>query len=336
MTENLGFDGPLERYSRGLDSWVPLDSDASFAAMKRSIYVQRGAGDGHTRARVLLRIKPAKPDTPPVTQSPTVPPRSSIPINMNLIPVDKSVSSGDSAAPQINTDGGRMSFRPFARESAPAPVAEQQQAPPPPPPPPFGHPMPPAPNVQPPPMFFQPPVGPPTNVHMPPPPPPPPFPFDPRPRFFPPAPGRMPPAHTVNYGPHAVPLPPLVPERPAVPMREETGGPTETTGAEKTDAEMVLSLLHELKSQVGAMSEGLKKMGEKEKKHYESVRRGLKRIKDEESTKPIAAPEPVRTIEPVCPHTPGTSPCCICNYCLKGLVLFDCADNSRCGYLCHV
>ena len=49
-------DGELERYSRGFDTWVPLDSDASFAAMKRSIDVQRKSGGNH-RARVLLRIK---------------------------------------------------------------------------------------------------------------------------------------------------------------------------------------------------------------------------------------------------------------------------------------
>src|SRR5271168_2049125 len=70
MTENLAVDGPLERYSRGLDTWVPLDSEGSFAAMKRSIDVQRRAAtEGHTRARVLLRIKSvAKTDPAPATQ----------------------------------------------------------------------------------------------------------------------------------------------------------------------------------------------------------------------------------------------------------------------------
>src|SRR5271154_4800744 len=117
MTENLAVDGPLERYSRGLDTWVPLDSEGSFAAMKRSIDVQhRAATEGHTRARVLLRIKSvAKTEPAPATQA------SSSPIvipPINILGADGS-QPPPPPPPPANNESVRMSFRPFASEPTP-------------------------------------------------------------------------------------------------------------------------------------------------------------------------------------------------------------------------
>src|SRR5215475_14014332 len=73
MMENLGFDGTLERYSRSVDRWVPLDSDESFSAMKRSIGARRGNRNENARFKVQLKVTPlpiAIP-TPEVSSLPT-------------------------------------------------------------------------------------------------------------------------------------------------------------------------------------------------------------------------------------------------------------------------
>src|SRR5579859_6809425 len=154
MVNTLGYDGELERYSRGLDSWVPLDSDASFGAMRRSIDVQRKASDGNNRARVLLRIKPAKPGV----QAPRPPalPTMGLLNPAPPMPPPKPLADGDVMMPQpfaplkVN-ERGLLSIMPFARESGSGcdqqtgqsqpqppqqptqPQPQQQQAMPPPP-----------------------------------------------------------------------------------------------------------------------------------------------------------------------------------------------------------
>src|SRR5271170_8448520 len=107
MTENLAVDGPLERYSRGLDTWVPLDSEGSFAAMKRSIDVQRRAAtEGHTRARVLLRIKSiAKPEPLSVSAQASSSPLVTLPIKMSGAGVSQPPPTNNNS----NNEGARMS-----------------------------------------------------------------------------------------------------------------------------------------------------------------------------------------------------------------------------------
>src|SRR5271170_417107 len=241
MTENLGVDGPIERYSRGLDTWVPLDSEGSFAAMKRSIEVQRRAAtEGHTRARVLLRIKSvAKTEPTPATQA--SPPLLGLPpINVPGAGVSQQQQQQQPLPPPPPVpmnEGVRMSFRPFASEPPPmdrstGDLRQSHQGPPalpPPPPPPFG--MPPS-HMRGPEGFhnhFRLLQGPPSGMHIPPPPPPPPpppapFPFEHRHGFFPPMSSMLPPPRPANppnggFVPHSMPLPPLVPERPLLPMR---------------------------------------------------------------------------------------------------------------------
>src|SRR5271156_5698083 len=107
MMELLQFDGQLERYSRGLDTWVPLDSDASFAAMKRSIDVQRKNRDAQSKPRVLLRIirKDRNQKVPEVILVPSINPITS--------------DTESFTTPQPSSDSTKMTFRPFARDSAP-------------------------------------------------------------------------------------------------------------------------------------------------------------------------------------------------------------------------
>jgi hypothetical protein len=74
---------------------------------------------------------------------------------------------------------------------------------------------------------------------------------------------------------------------------------------EHSDADMVLSILGELEEKMQFVGDKVDQIQLEEKKHYESLRRGLRRLKED---KPIA---------PVGPNANGVYPCCICNYCLK-------------------
>ena len=303
MEQNLGFGGPLERYSRGLDTWVPLDSDASFAAMKRSIDVQRKAGQTQ-RARVLLRIKGRTGQliNTGVPSSPAIQPTPMI-----------------SAPPQPADDDGKMSFRPFAPRAIPLERESRDQhsqgpfqgpfpPPPPPPHPPLGQPMPP--QNGPPPMFFQPhplpppPPAPPAGMQIP---PPPPFPMMDRPRFYPQMPQHMPPPP--GFGPqHSMPLPPLVPERPPMPRPNQLERrPATSIATDESEAERVLSMLGGLEEKMQSFGTKVDQIQVEEKKHYESLRRGLKRVLHPES----------KVAGAIAPNANGDYPCCICNYCLK-------------------
>jgi hypothetical protein len=341
MVDMLGFDGELERFSRGLDTWVPLDSEASFGAMKRSIDVQRKAGEGNGRARVLLRIKRAKsaqPAPPALTQFQQPAPFPSL-----------DELFGDNQ-PNANPPT-RMSYRPFARdlysngESLPMPIEYQQhqqpQQPQPQPPQFGGQHMPP--NMGPmqplqPQMFFQPPPFPPNHGMPPPPQPPqPPFPFDNRPqRHYHHMPHHMPggtrPFQSM-LGAHPMPLPPLVPEPPSMPMMRDIRPASPAPQTEETDAEQVLSLLGMLQEKMQTMGDKVDQIHVEEKKHYESLRRGLKRIKEEKVTSPpVSAPTYTKPAD----HPDHLQPYCICNYCLKGSSSQESLTNRRGCNLCIV
>ena len=144
----------------------------------------------------------------------------------------------------------------------------------------------------------------------------------PRPANLPP-----PPNGAGGFAPHSMPLPPLVPERPPLPMRlYPDRGPTSptqsTTETEKTDAEMVLSILGELEDKMQLMGDKVDQIHVEEKKHYESLRRGLKRLKEDKpagstlSAEPVGAPSEDRPMMAGLNYR-GDHPCCICNYCLK-------------------
>jgi len=86
---------------------------------------------------------------------------------------------------------------------------------------------------------------------------------------------------------------------------------------EKTDAEMVFSMLSSLEDKLHSMDEKFDQIQLDEKKHYDSLRRGLRRVKED---KP--APQPADLINPTDlavmeKNVNGQYPCCICNYCLK-------------------
>jgi hypothetical protein len=126
-----------------------------------------------------------------------------------------------------------------------------------------------------------------------------------------------------------MPLPPLVPERPPLPMRvgsqpeRSPTSPTQsTTETEKSDAEMVLSMLGELEEKMQLMGDKVDQIHVEEKKHYDSLRRGLKRLKEDKSTGTTYTIEPVGAPSEEKPMMTGLNyrgehPCCICNYCLK-------------------
>jgi hypothetical protein len=331
MVAMLGFDGELERFSRGLDTWVPLDSEASFGAMKRSIDVQRKASEGNGRARVLLRIKRAKPaqTSPPALtqfQQPPLQQPAPFPSLDDLFGDNQSTANVPS----------RMSIRPFVHDVYPLELGPndilQPHQPHQPHPPQFGgqhpnmdpilqHMQPQTPQPPPPQMFFQPPPFPPNHGMPPPPPPPqPPFPFDNRPqRYFHHMPHHMPggprPFQSM-LGAHPMPIPPLVPEPPSMPMMRDINRPASPAPqTEETDAEQVLSLLGMLQEKMQTMGDKVDQIHVEEKKHYESLRRGLKRIKDEKVTSP---PVSASTYTKPADLPDHLQPYCICNYCLKG------------------
>jgi rubrerythrin len=122
-----------------------------------------------------------------------------------------------------------------------------------------------------------------------------------------------------------MPLPPLVPQRPPMPMNRQADVPEETPvtpSTEKTDAEMVLSILNALEEKMQTMDEKVDQMKVDDKKHYDSLRRGLKRLKDnkaEDKVDPtLAGQDPAILAN----RADSVYPCCICNYCLKRTSLF--------------
>jgi hypothetical protein len=120
--------------------------------------------------------------------------------------------------------------------------------------------------------------------------------------------------------PHSIPLPPLVPERPPMPMMRGINNPLPPAKTEETDAEIVLSLLNELQEKMAKMGDKVDQIHIEEKKHYESLRRGLKRLKDERPPT-VTMPEiDYYAQNIVFPSLP--KPLCICNYCLKRIFLF--------------
>lgn len=379
MENSLGLDGLLERYSRGLDTWVPLDSEASFAAMRRSIDVQRKSGDKHS-ARVLLRIKAPKQALERVNEKLQSPQE----VTQPPAPAPTAIAPGAVTrikAPPMPITNGPMTFRPFAPPLAPPAAVPLERTsnvepvnhiahfpiaatgiPAPPPPPPPQPPIPPQPALPAPQHVIADPMPPQlySGWTFPPPPPPPPvgpasvppFPFGPSssngevPYGMPPSilslnvdQRRLPPISTQflpsypNDAPGAapppphppMPLPPLVPDRlhPIMPRPPVMGDRLSVL----TDASDVLNLLGELESKVVQMGDKVEQIQLDEKKHYESLRRGLKRLKDE---KPAAIESPdvafvqratdglsITAGENTLPNKNGDAPYCICNYCIQ-------------------
>jgi hypothetical protein len=79
----------------------------------------------------------------------------------------------------------------------------------------------------------------------------------------------------------------------------------------KSDPDAVIVRLHDLEEQMARVGTKVDQLHTEEKKHYDSLRRGLKRISIKERR--AGLPEAVLT------NANGDYPCCICNYCLKGL-----------------
>jgi len=121
--------------------------------------------------------------------------------------------------------------------------------------------------------------------------------------------------------PQSMPLPPLVPERPNLPINPLPESPVAIKRAteakvetEKTDAEMVLEMLGELETKMQSIGSRMDQMQLEEKKHYESIRRGLKRLKEDKNMEEKS--EDLRAYV-AAPNANGEYPCCICNFCLK-------------------
>jgi len=149
--------------------------------------------------------------------------------------------------------------------------------------------------------------------------------------------------------PPPLPLPPLVPDRlhPIMPR------PNATTAADRlsisTDASEVLDMLGDLGDKVVQMGFKVDQMQLEEKKHYYSLRRGLKRLKDKED-KPGESPEIAGGVEDLSLRTRGSveresagltengeSPYCICNYCIQRKSLLSSTLTRRqCGHVCYV
>jgi rubrerythrin len=67
-----------------------------------------------------------------------------------------------------------------------------------------------------------------------------------------------------------------------------------------------------------AMDEKVDKIQVDDKKHYDSLRRGLKRLKDDKKEDKVPLPiEPLVDVPTIANKADGVYPCCICNYCLK-------------------
>jgi hypothetical protein len=318
----LGVDGQLERYSRGLDTWVPLDSEASFSAMKRSIDVQRKANDGNHRPRVLLRVLNPKP-----LQFTPIQPSMVIPHWAAALNATTAMS-----APPPTPNNGKLPFNLLGSDVPEAPTAPPQPIP-------FQNPfriVPPAPEPAQPNLSIYPlnplnirptavPMPPsPTRTTLPPPPPsfappaplpPPPFPFDLRgevnfPRGLAPFPIGPPPTSMPVVPAKTIGMGPLLPEHPPLPASMlSPNAETASLETTKSDADAVILRLHDLEAQMQRVGSKVDQLHTEEKKHYDSLRRGLRRISVREK----------QSIEVPVPNANGDFPCCICNYCLEGM-----------------
>jgi hypothetical protein len=124
----------------------------------------------------------------------------------------------------------------------------------------------------------------------------------------PPPPMGPPRSNPPGFGPQSMPpLPPLISERPQLGVLRTNRLAATVANAvnDKTDAEIVLSMLGELEEKMQVMGVKVDQFQSEEKKHYENLRRGLKRLKDDKQDGSTGLNED------------GDSPCCICNYCLK-------------------
>jgi hypothetical protein len=111
-----------------------------------------------------------------------------------------------------------------------------------------------------------------------------------------------------------------------------------------SDASEVLNMLGELGDKVLEMDEKVEMMRGEEKKHYESLRRGLKRLKEE---KPVAPGSPdvssvqrgmdaLSISEPQVANENGDAPYCICNYCIQRMFLVLMSLMANGSEYCHV
>jgi len=97
--------------------------------------------------------------------------------------------------------------------------------------------------------------------------------------------------------------------------------PETNSEEEKSDAEIVMSMVSGLKDAMSLMLDKVDQFKGEEKKHYDSLRRGLKRLK-EEKTSTVSAFQSVNGDLAAKPGEAG-APYCICNYCLKRTFLLD-------------
>jgi hypothetical protein len=111
-------------------------------------------------------------------------------------------------------------------------------------------------------------------------------------------------------------MPPQLHHVPTIPA------PETKENEEKSEAEIVMAMVTALKETMTTMLDKVDKLQGQEKKHYDSLRRGLKRIKEgtSEGVPQVSSPTTEDVFiklptEVVSSDTP--SPCCICNYCLK-------------------
>jgi len=121
-----------------------------------------------------------------------------------------------------------------------------------------------------------------------------------------------------------MPLPPLVPDQHPLTMPRETK--SETSSGDKTDANAVMSFLSGLDAKMLVVADKLREMQLDERKHYDSVRRGLKRLKedkdwdkeDKDRKKSLTDDNNASDV----PTDTNSVPLCICNYCLKRTSFF--------------
>jgi len=111
---------------------------------------------------------------------------------------------------------------------------------------------------------------------------------------------------------------------------------------------MVLGILGDLEEKMQLVEEKVDQIQTEEKKHYDSLRRGLKRLKEDKPISPsfekfaepriidlVGGPEDRHMMQGL--NYRGDNPCCICNYCLKRMDLeISLLIVSGCCYICYV